>query len=254
MEFHWPVGTEQERVEFGKLPGAWIAATKYAQRYDATGKWSIHTGLDLNLNFDRISQRPHFDLDAHAPVYAAASGEIVFAGALPVWGNVIVMRHVDETLPALCTRYAHVEQLRVKANDMITRGTQIAQVGNAMGRYPYHLHYDVARIDLKDRPGDWPGDRLSVVLRDYLDPLALMRGQMLPAADGGISTRLRVTASPSLRVRQAPSSTATIIDRIGYGEIVEPVEIRDGWARIEKPIAGWIVLSWTQPAPRREVS
>src|SRR5512143_903990 len=92
MEFHWPVGTESERVEFGKLPGHWNAATVYGQRYDATGRWAIHTGLDLNLNYDQNGVYK-FDLDAHAPVYAVESGVVEFSGKLPVWGSVIIIKH-----------------------------------------------------------------------------------------------------------------------------------------------------------------
>ncbi len=241
MEFHWPVGDEYERTEFGKLPGAWIAATKYAQRYDATGKWAIHTGLDLNLN------TPRFDADAHSPVYAAENGVVEFAGKLPVWGSVIILKHTSESLSELWTRYAHVEQMRVAVGNLVERGRQIAQVGNADGRYPYHLHYDIARKDLGETPGDWPGDKLAAVLRDYRDPLAFMRDQ-LARASGFKKTRVLITAQPNLRVRQDPMITDPVVGRVNYGEVVELVAIENGFGRIETPMRGWIMLSWTRPA------
>jgi murein DD-endopeptidase MepM/ murein hydrolase activator NlpD len=240
MEFHWPCGTEAERIEYGKLPGAWIAATKYAQRYDATGRWAIHTGLDLNLN------TPRFDADAHAPIYAAEGGVVVYAGKLPVWGSVIVIKHVSETRSAIFTRYAHGEAVQVATGQLVTRGMQLARVGNADGRYPYHLHYDMATVDLEKAPADWPGDNLSRVLRDYIDPMALMRDQ-LAHADGAKADRVRITAEPRLRVRAQPSRSAAIVGYMYHDEVVALVGGSVGWGRIAQP-AGWIELAWTAPA------
>jgi murein DD-endopeptidase MepM/ murein hydrolase activator NlpD len=241
MRFEWPVGIEEERRELGKLPGAWSSATKYGQRYNATGSWAIHTGLDLNLN------SPRFDADAHSPVYAAENGVVEFSEKLPVWGSVIVLKHIDEARHPLWTRYAHVEQLLVAKDNLVARGQQLARVGNADGRYHYHLHYDIAKIDLGEKPGDWPGDRLSQVLRDYIDPLDFMRDQ-LAGANGGKKTRLKIIAEPTLRVRAQPSALSAVLGRIATGEIVEAAEIRSGWVRIEKPVAGWILMNWTKPA------
>lgn len=243
MQFDWPVGDEHERQEHWKFPGWWEPATLYCQRYDATGKMAIHTGLDLNLNRDETGRR-HFDMDAHAPVYASADGLVAFAGKLPVWGTVIVVKHVDDQA-VVYTRYAHVEQLRVSQGQIVQRGEQLAQVGNADGRYPYHLHFDIARIDLGAHPGDWPGDDIQRVRRDYHDTFYFLRNQ-LAIAPGAQPTKLRITGSPTVRVRAEPSAQAAILNRVRYGEVVGALEIRDGWARIEQPCAGWIVLTWTQ--------
>jgi len=239
MIFHWPVGEDAERVEFHKLPGAWTVATRYGERYAATGETAIHTGLDFNLNRDPAG-RAHFDLDAHSPVHAAGDGRVAFCGDLPVWGYVIVIEHPDARL---WTRYAHVERVMVQPEATVTRGQVIAHVGNAHGRYPYHLHYDMARRDLRAKPSDWPGDDLARVQRDYLDPVAVMRAQH-PAARASLP-RLRIIASPGLRVRAQPSPHSNIQGQLPHGAIVQPVEQLDQWARIEGPIAGWIARQWT---------
>ncbi len=248
MIFDWPVGTAAERIEHDTLPGAWFAATWYGQRYDATGKWAIHTGLDLNLNM------PHYDADAHAPVYAAESGVVVYAGKLPVWGSVITLRHAALNERTIWTRYAHVEQVTIKVGALVTRGEQIARVGNADGRYPYHLHYDLAWIDLGARPGDWPGDDLRRVERDYLDPMIFTRlPNALEGGEGARKARLRITAAPSLRVRSLPALDAPIVGNLPFNFIVDQLEGRTGWGRVDaqiggKRIAGWISLAWTKPA------
>ncbi len=237
--FDWPVGSAEERIEHGKLPGAWIAATQYAQRYSGTGKWAIHTGLDLNLN------TPKFDADAHSPVYAAADGNVVFAGHLSVWGHVIVCSHLLTEAIMMWTRYAHVEAVQVKRNDHVTRGQQIARVGNADGRYPYHLHYDIARVDLGAKPWDWPGDNRQRVLHDYIDPMEFVRGQLLQGGTGARPARVRVEALNGLRVREKPDANSMRLGLLLHHVVVELVEQQGTWGRIVKPIAGWINLEYT---------
>lgn len=167
LVFDWPMG--DDRTDHTHVPVGWVDATGYAKPYqNPPGKIVFHTGNDWNCN------TPKFDSDAHAAVYAAANGVVKFAAALPVWMNVIVIEH---TLPAgsehakIWTRYAHVENMKVKAGDSVVRGQQIANVGNANGTMPYHLHYDVAVIDLGVKPADWPGNDEPRVLRSYLDPI-----------------------------------------------------------------------------------
>lgn len=236
--FYWPVGTEIERAQLDKLPGAWITATQHGARYNATGKWARHPGLDLNLNV------PQFDADAHAPVYAAADGRVMFAGHLPVWGMVIVIEHDDpDRLAPIWTRYAHVEAVIVKPGELILRSEPIARVGNADNRYPYHLHYDMARVDLGRHPSDWPGDDLDRLQRDYFDPLEVMRAQAERLRTSVIAWQ--VTARPSLRVRALPQMYTLVIGHLPYGTIVPQGEFSGEWMRIDvasgdQPLQGWV--------------
>ena len=239
--FDWPVGADEERRQWDKLPGAWIDATGYGTRYSATGRWAIHTGQDLNLN------TPTYNADAHSPIYAAADGDCAFVGKLAVWGSVIVIAHLYTEAVMLWTRYAHVEAVQVQRNDHVVRGQQIARVGNADGRYPYHLHYDIARVDLCAKPSDWPGDNLARVKRDYLDPKSFMRDQLLMQGVGAKPTRVKVTAIDGLRVRAKPDTNAARVDALRHGAVVEIVEQQGNWGRIEQPV-GWILLTYTEIA------
>ncbi|HEX2908574.1 MAG TPA: peptidoglycan DD-metalloendopeptidase family protein, partial [Phototrophicaceae bacterium] len=160
-----PVGTDAERRTSKVWPGSWIDASPFAKLYFVgTPSEAYHTGADLNL--------PR-DADAHAPMYAVASGVVTFAGALATWGNVIVIKH-DPLITngtVLYSRYGHAEEMAVKVGDRVRRGQAIAKVGNASGRFAYHLHFDLSHSTILERsPGHWPGKNLSGVLVNYIDP------------------------------------------------------------------------------------
>jgi murein DD-endopeptidase MepM/ murein hydrolase activator NlpD len=108
--FDSPVGTAAERRSSQVWPGKWVDATGHSVQYtDSAGKSAFHTGADLNLNV------PVHDSDAGAPVYAAASGVVAFAGQLPVWGNVVIIQH-DPLEPGgdfVCSRSGHLASMSV---------------------------------------------------------------------------------------------------------------------------------------------
>ncbi len=162
--FDSPVGTLEERRGTKVWPGQWLDASPFARLYFVgTSSESYHTGADLNL--------PR-DADAHDPVYASASGVVVFAGKLPVWGNVIVIKHDPlQDGRVIYSRSAHVESMTVNVGDRVQRGQQIAKVGNAYGRYAYHLHFDLSPTTiLESQPQHWPAKNLNNLLANYIDP------------------------------------------------------------------------------------
>ncbi|WP_017444936.1 peptidoglycan DD-metalloendopeptidase family protein [Gayadomonas joobiniege] len=62
-----------------------------------------------------------------SPVVAANSGKVVYAGrALRGYGNLIIIKHSDDFLSA----YAHNDVIRVKEKDWVTKGQQIAEMGD----------------------------------------------------------------------------------------------------------------------------
>lgn len=162
--FDSPVGTEVERARTKVWPGDW---------FDAQGWGGGHTGADLNKN------RPTWDSDAHAPVYAIQGteenpGVVTYAGIVPApstWGGVIVIRHGD-----VYARYAHVENILVNAGDTVVKGQQIAQIGQYLGTPPnYHLHFDIADDTLASDPLNWPGYNPEFIVTHYKDPAPFIR-------------------------------------------------------------------------------
>ena len=157
-----PVGNVLERGDI--WPGEWVDATGYL-RYYAYG-W--HTGADLNLN------APGWDSDAHRPVYSIAAGEVyAVRTGVSGWGTVICILHAD-----CISRYAHCENIEVREGAQVLMGDYLGNIGNAEGRYPYHLHFDIARLSARilDYPLDWPGQSKERVERDYYDPALFLRG------------------------------------------------------------------------------
>lgn len=163
--FDVPVGTSAERRGTQVWPGQWLDASPFARLYFVgTLSESYHTGADLNMPKDA---------DAHTPVYAAASGIITFASRLPTWGNVIIIKHdpLASNGKVLYTRYGHIENMLIKVGDRVSRGQQIASVGNAFGRFAYHLHFDISPTTiLESHPEHWPAKNLNLLLANYVDP------------------------------------------------------------------------------------
>ncbi len=163
-----PIGTQAERRTTKIWPGEWFDATGFDRLYrEGTASQAYHTGADLNLN------SPYWDADANTPVYAAASGVVVFADRLAGWGNVIVIRH-DPLITngqQLYGRYAHVTDIKVRVGDRVVRGQQIAKVGNAEGLFPYHLHFDLSPTSiLMSQPFHWPKMDRTSLRTNYIDP------------------------------------------------------------------------------------
>ncbi len=175
--FDAPVGSLTDRLGEKLWASGWRDAAPYAKLYlVGTPREAYHTGADLNFG------TPYEDKGL--PISAPASGVVVFAAELRVWGNVIVIRHDPLRSPTgrvVYTRYGHVQSMRVKVGDRVRRGDQIAEIGDAGGRYIPHLHYDISGTNkLSISPGDWPGKDLPRLIKDYLDPLEFTRANRPP--------------------------------------------------------------------------
>jgi murein DD-endopeptidase MepM/ murein hydrolase activator NlpD len=216
MAFTSPIGTPEERATGRVWPGKWVERTSYDELYEL----GYHTGADLNLNF------PHYDSNAHSPVYAIGDGAVTFAKLFSTteWGNLIVIDHGIVDGKPLFSRYGHVEALEVSKGDTVKTGDRIAAVGNGEELFPYHLHFDISRTDvLRDRPGDWPGHTRARVLKHYVNPQGFLQ---LHVDDGVnnlnvlIAQTYYVTATLGLRVRQAPSTSALQVGTLPFGSKV----------------------------------
>lgn len=73
------------------------------------------------------------------PVYAAASGRVVYAGnALRGYGNLIIIKHNDDYLSA----YAHNDAIKVTEQQMVKAGQKIADMGNSESD-SVQLHFEI---------------------------------------------------------------------------------------------------------------
>jgi murein DD-endopeptidase MepM/ murein hydrolase activator NlpD len=91
-----------------------------------TGKREFHKGIDVSA-------------PEGTPVYAPASGKIVYAGRDGSYGLTIKISHNSNLL----TRYAHLQSVDVKVGRKVERGEIIGRVGNTGRSTGPHLHYEV---------------------------------------------------------------------------------------------------------------
>ncbi len=163
--FDSPVGTEVERRSSTIWPGTWLDASPFGRLYFiGTPSEAYHTGADLNL--------PR-NADAGMPVYAAASGIITFANRLPIWGNVVIVKHdpLRGSGRVMYGRYAHLDSMTVQVGQRVERGEQIAKIGNAFGRWSYHLHFDLSPTTILEvNPSHWSGKDRNATFLHYVDP------------------------------------------------------------------------------------
>ena len=168
VRFACPLGGQMQAN--GQWPVGIFSATNYAQYYTSSGSPAYHTGCDLN----------HVDVnaDVNASAYAAADGQIMYVGVQAGWqGQIVIERVLLEDGTYVYARYAHIAPI-VNVGDIVHLGQKIgtlvdyAPTGKASGD---HLHFVIAKIDLGRAPDDWPGNDRARVLRDYLDPLQVLK-------------------------------------------------------------------------------
>ena len=100
----------------------------------------------------KISQtftKTHEGLDFAAPlgdaVLAAGSGKIIAKYIDEYFGNILIIDHLNE----YASIYAHLSEIFVEENEMVTKGDTIANIGNTGNSSAPHLHFEIL-IDGKD--------------------------------------------------------------------------------------------------------
>ena len=90
------------------------------------GDRRLHAGIDLRGT-------------TGTPIYAAAPGEVVFAGVRGGYGNCVIIDHGG----GVATLYAHQSKLAVQVGDEVARGQVIGAVGSTGFSTGPHLHFEV---------------------------------------------------------------------------------------------------------------
>lgn len=102
-------------------------SSSYGWRIDPfNGHKAFHEGLD-------------FPADSGTPILAAADGIVTAAEQTPDYGNIVKIHHGS----GLETRYAHASKILVRVGDRVTKGQQVALVGNTGRSTGPHLHYEI---------------------------------------------------------------------------------------------------------------
>lgn len=163
---------------FLRLPPSEVAALPLAVRFEPP-MGAEQAGLTYNAQPFQITRHLGDDLngiggwnsDLGDPVYASATGKVIYAGwPSDGWGHMVVLAHrvPDETMPEgwkVCQAvYAHLDKILVKHGELVPCGAQLGTVGTAGGKYLAHLHFEVREShSVYPGPGysDFPLDRVS---------------------------------------------------------------------------------------------
>lgn len=104
----------------------WISS-HFGYRVDPfTGRVAWHKGVD-------------FSGKKNSPVLSLASGLVTWSGKREGYGNLVEINHGD----GYVTRYGHNNVNLVKVGDMVTKGQQIALMGDTGRSTGYHVHLEV---------------------------------------------------------------------------------------------------------------
>ena len=126
--FAYPIGEKDYVTERNDGGDHWYNAQDFGENRHLGEDWNKTTGGDT---------------DCGEPVFASASGAVVFArDAGPGWGNVILIEHTAQDGTKVRSLYGHLEKI-VKRSGTVDRREQIGTVGNANGRYKCHLHFEL---------------------------------------------------------------------------------------------------------------
>lgn len=174
-----------------------------------------------------------------AAVLCALEGNVV---AVDEWGNYGYQVRVRSEVEGQQYEHIYAHGMRgsatVKIDYLVTTGQLLMRAdstGNVQGA---HLHFTLKCGGATDR-----GE--TTYPKDIIDPTPYFVKAELQAGEGAKRDRVRVTARPSLRVRNEPSPSAAIVGFIPYDRVVDLLGERDGWGLIAQP-AGWINLMWTK--------
>jgi len=94
--------------------------------HPVTKKKSFHAGLDLPAKHG-------------TPIYAPASGVVVYADKKGAYGNFLLLAHSY----GFKTAYGHLSRFAVKSGDYVSKGQKIAYVGSTGRSTGPHLHYEI---------------------------------------------------------------------------------------------------------------
>ncbi len=104
----------------------WVSST-FGYRIDPfTKKRKLHHGLDISAA-------------TGTPIYATASGRIIYAKFFGSYGYTIKIDHGY----GYATIYAHMSAMNVRKGDMVKRGDVIGAVGSTGRSTGPHVHYEV---------------------------------------------------------------------------------------------------------------
>jgi len=104
--------------------------------------WPLHGSVLSGFGPKEGGQRSDgLDISAPdgTPVVAAATGDVVYAGALPELGNLVLIKHEDGWI----TAYAHLSKTEVRIKDHVTQGQEVGQAGRSGSAVQSEVYFEI---------------------------------------------------------------------------------------------------------------
>jgi murein DD-endopeptidase MepM/ murein hydrolase activator NlpD len=98
----------------------------------------FHPGIDFNAEKGK-------------PIYATGDGTVINVSRNQGYGNCVIIDHGY----GYHTLYGHIDKYKVRLGQKVTRGEEIATVGNTGRTTGYHLHYEVIYKGRRDNPSKY---------------------------------------------------------------------------------------------------
>jgi len=113
----------------------WVTSRFGYRSSPFTGRREFHKGLDVATR-------------KKSPIVATADGVVAFVGLKGMLGKVVVLDHGH----GISTQYGHIDKSLKKPGERVTRGEEIALVGNSGRTTGSHVHYEVILNGLPVNP------------------------------------------------------------------------------------------------------
>lgn len=107
-------------------------------------QWPLKGEVSNEFEMKGMVQHAGIDIlaDEGTPVFAAASGEVVYSGnEMAGYGNILILKHSS----GFSTVYAHNKENLEKVGNVIVKGGLIARVGNTGRSTSPHLHFEIRK-------------------------------------------------------------------------------------------------------------
>lgn len=127
------------------FPGSYSTDEFGMRTNPVTGNYTLHAGLDLNYNSGTCG----------AAVFAAAAGEVTFAGYNGGYGNFVEISHGG----GISTGYGHNTSLAVYNGQYVAAGELIAYAGTTGNSTGCHVHFEVREGGSGINPRPFMADR-----------------------------------------------------------------------------------------------
>ena len=153
-----------EKAAKKKQQGSSVSAGSGNLPTVSAGTWTRPSAGRFTSGFGRrdigpIGSKNHLGIDLASPigspVVAAADGVVSYVGTMNGYGKLVMVTHSLDGAQ-FTTVYAHLSGFTSSVGDVVSKGDQIAKVGNTGNSTGPHLHFEI-------HVGEWNGKRSNAV-------------------------------------------------------------------------------------------